>query len=228
MANTTIQLRKSADEQVFIYSNLLTDLREIEIPDENGTLATREWVNENSIPLSGTTEGNPVTGVFEAEFDSGAGFKYEDDDVDFGFVIFDNPYVYYKDKTEDWLTDWRVFSNQIMISSENPNFVGLVGLNDYSDIEPESKNIYAQRQYVDNVAETKEDKTQSFELTSPYVLTNTTALQSFMGHIFNVVAGKYRFKVRFRGSSFASSGNKIITYCANDSYGKENCTAITV
>lgn len=53
----------------------------------------------------------------------------------------------------------------------------------------------------------KEDKTQYFELTSPYTLTNTPDLQSFMGHSFNVVAGTYRFKIRFVGSSFAASGN---------------------
>ena len=53
----------------------------------------------------------------------------------------------------------------------------------------------------------KESKTEVFTLTSPYALTSQTALQSFMGHSFNVVAGTYRFKLRFRGSSFAASGN---------------------
>ncbi len=81
-----------------------------------------------------------------------------------------------------------------------------IGLGNVDNTSDEDKPISTATLTALNL---KEDKTSVFILSSPYSLTSQTALQSIMGHSFNVVAGTYRFKMRFSGSSFASSNNLL-------------------
>jgi hypothetical protein len=82
--------------------------------------------------------------------------------------------------------------------------VGLGNVNNTSDLNKPISNA------TQTALEGKENKTESFFLTAAYPLQSSppiTALQSIMGQTHDVVAGTYRFKVRFAGSGFANSGS---------------------
>jgi hypothetical protein len=66
----------------YVNSNLLTDERNLELPDKSGTLATLESI----IPITGTQEDNPVSGSIEI---SGGNKIYADDGTTTGSVIYD-------------------------------------------------------------------------------------------------------------------------------------------
>lgn len=94
-------------------------------------------LKSNNIPLSGTTNGNPVTGVVEMGEDSqfkrtntdGTGFKIGN--------ISDGCFI-------EFTVDGRAIVNDV--GSVN---AGFEGLSDFSESEPTNKLIYAQRSYVE-------------------------------------------------------------------------------
>jgi len=121
-------------------------------------------LKSNNIPLSGTTEGNPVTGYIE--FENG-GYIGEDgglylcssptlDGTNTNLYLRDNGFSIYNITTEssvgisygqdnsvpDAIT---IFRN----NGQNLNFKGLEGSHDFSSIDPTNKLIYAQRSYVE-------------------------------------------------------------------------------
>ena len=63
-----IQLGKSGTETINIYSNNLTDIREVEMPDYDGTLTTEEWVIAN-VSGGAVDSVNGQTGVVVLDSD---------------------------------------------------------------------------------------------------------------------------------------------------------------
>jgi len=124
------------------------------------------------IPLSGTTVGNPVTGDIEindtkkifTETDSGSFDIITDIDNNLETTI----NVRNSDNTarsslllsgsgNSSLQSISTYSSSLIsdqdgvkLFSNNPNYKGIEGENDYSEIDPSNLNIYAQRQYVEN------------------------------------------------------------------------------
>jgi len=124
------------------------------------------------IPLSGTTVGNPVTGDIEindtkkifTETESG----YFDIITDIDNNLETTINVRNSDNTtrsslllsgggDSSLQSISTYNSSLVSSqdgvrlfSNNPNYKGIEGENDYSEIEPTNLNIYAQRQYVEN------------------------------------------------------------------------------
>jgi len=126
----------------------LSENRQLLIPDLSGTIATAE----TTIPLSGTTEGNPVTG--DVEVDNFKGFISKLDGDNYGRIEFDEifPRLYYVLSETDLKTVGATLTDtQFLLQDENlPNFKGIVATNDYSTVDPTNKLVYAQRQYVEN------------------------------------------------------------------------------
>lgn len=94
------------------------------------------------IPLAGTTEDNKVTGDIEVSESAKTfwirGASYPDDYYSIAFGEGGITINYYN-------VD-EISSKSVLFTSAE----GLFGDSDYSELNPESKNIYAQRQYVDN------------------------------------------------------------------------------
>jgi hypothetical protein len=113
------------------------------------------------VPLSGTTEGNPVTGDIEYgvigeviidEEITNKGFYQNEGSNKSGFTF-----------SSDGASSFPVIYNQVgplgtsLVCSESGFVVDSVGaskgissFNDYSEVDPTNKLIYAQRQYVDD------------------------------------------------------------------------------
>lgn len=119
------------------------------------------------IPLTGTEEGKPVTGIIETAEDVKIGYKNGNS---YSLVQFGEGYSQLSMGIEDLpTTGFDVMSANITASnligddyysgikvqteqkldSVLTLGVGLFSMNDYSQIEPENKLIYAQRSYVD-------------------------------------------------------------------------------
>lgn len=125
----------SGTEKALIHDGI--DFKEVAISDVRGDF----------IPLSGTTVGNPVTGDIEIE----DYIKIYFPSIEAGFTS-----EIFSDAGSLTITSYGVnfqFSGDgISVgNTDNPyNFVGFIGNEDYSEIDPTNKLIYAQRQYVDN------------------------------------------------------------------------------
>lgn len=116
----------------------------------------------NFIPLSGTTEGNPVNGNLEFLYDGNWKKIYSKniDGEEFGLAI---------NTEENCVTIYKIFSDNTSVfnrfGSSDLNYYatfgvgykeieinadfGIIALEDYSLFSPESKLIYAQRSYVE-------------------------------------------------------------------------------
>ena len=103
------------------------------------------------IPLTGTEPGSPVTGDIEMQEYIKLWWKNGDyllslENVDkYLYLQTYNPITGYFSKfTIDGDT------NNFRIETNNPNSVGLIGVEDFSERDPNNKLIYTQRSYVDN------------------------------------------------------------------------------
>jgi hypothetical protein len=115
----------------------------------DGKLLTLSKLDDTYIPLTGTEEGKPIIGGIELmELNNNfwiKGANYPDNYFSLSFTEGGISLVH---------TD--VVSGEIKSFSINSDGMG-IGSYDFSSVQPENKFIYAQRQYVDNVAETKQD-----------------------------------------------------------------------
>lgn len=130
----------------------LTDSRNFEYPDANGTIALKE----QTVLLSGTETGNPITGdielqesvnIFYGDFNSGSRIVLEDE----GFYI--------GAFSEGFSTDITLIGQEgnFNIYSENPNSRGLTAEQDFT------ANItaldYVQKKYIDGIPFVEFDET---------------------------------------------------------------------
>lgn len=131
-------------------TNQITMINTLLSSDDANFDTLQEIVNKlkNAIPLTGTTEGNPVTG--DIEFLEGAVLYNNAGESDNNLFINDDSigFVVTK-KTTDEASLISLNTGVISVSSSNPDFLGIVSNADYSNINPENKQIYAQRSYVD-------------------------------------------------------------------------------
>jgi hypothetical protein len=137
---------------LFFSPNILTKKSEWVFPETLNTtienVASREWVNVKYIPLSGTTNGNPVVGLIELSRGDGALYSndslYEnrlDADVG-GWQLFG------LDKTSGFSSSLLTNPVNFQIQSDNPLFSGIFGTANYSaNYTPFS---FVQKAYVDN------------------------------------------------------------------------------
>jgi len=111
-------------------------------------------LKSNNIPLSGTTEGNPVTGPIE--------LGIENDGV-YGKLMIKDDLLSLSNQNETKVVNISGFYDfenggslqhegfgQFRIEGVEGDSVGLYSNNDYSEIDPTNKLIYAQRSYVEN------------------------------------------------------------------------------
>jgi len=175
--NGGIQLRKTATETINIYSNNLTDTREVEMPDYDGTLTTEEWVIAN-VSGGAVDSVNGQTGVV----------VLDSDDINEG-------------TTNLYFTDARALG---AIPNATPTVKGIAKL--YTSLGSNTDGAVDQNT-VNSALGTKQNKEDFVQLSSPYSLSNTTSLQSLTGVDHNVVAGTYRFYCRYTLSGLAASGN---------------------
>lgn len=130
----------------------LTDSRNFEYPDTNGTIALKE----QTVPLSGTEIGDPITGdlelqesvnIFYGDFNSGSRIVLEDE----GFYI--------GAFSGGFSTDITLIGQEgnFNIYSENPNSKGLTSNQDFT------ANItaldYVQKKYIDDIPFVELDET---------------------------------------------------------------------
>ena len=101
------------------------------------------------IPLSGTTEGNPVTGSINFEQYSGSKLISSSEDGTNEIDLTENDegvYITHKDFSGNISGQLIVNGNGIGVNS---GALGYYSNTDYSEIDPTNKLIYAQRSYVD-------------------------------------------------------------------------------
>lgn len=104
----------------------------------------------NFIPLTGTEVGSPVTGDIEMQEYTKLWWKNGDyllslENVDeYLYLQIYNPITGYFSK---FIIDGD--TNNFRIETNNPNSVGLVSVEDFSERDPNNKLIYTQRSYVD-------------------------------------------------------------------------------
>lgn len=153
-------------------TNVITEDSDTVAFTGNGTAGTPLKAEVKSdgldyIPLTGTEEGKPVTGIIETAEDVKIGYKNGNS---YSLVQFGEGYSQLSMGIEDLpTTGFDVMSANITASnligddyysgikvqteqkldSVLTLGVGLFSMNDYSQIEPENKLIYAQRSYVD-------------------------------------------------------------------------------
>jgi len=158
------------------------------------------------IPLSGTTTGNPVTGDVEFSPDGVSlkqtfgGLEKEIRFSDDGAILFR---VTNTDTSEENL--FTISEGTLTISKR------IEGQSDLSSLDPTNKLMYAQRQYVDNVANTKANVLDLQKLTTDTSLSGTS-LQT-IGITHNVVAGTYRFTLELFLSGLNTSNSNIQFGC---------------
>lgn len=132
---------------VNITTDNLTEDIDVQFGESGGTVA----YEENSIPITGTQVGNPVTG--DVEFKEGytniSLFQKNFDEDNFSRITFEDSGLRISgksfDETED--TSLKFYKNGISVE-KNGNSLGIYSGFDYSNINPENPLIYAQRSYV--------------------------------------------------------------------------------
>lgn len=124
----------------------------------DGKLLTLSKLDDNYIPLTGTEEGKPMSGFYEMPFGTVFYNKFLNDEK--GYFGFTPEGIAYSHVNND-----NSPINQL-------DFNSIIGIKsffkDFSEIEPDNKLIYAQRQYVDNKLQLKQDI-----LTNPITGTGT-------------------------------------------------------
>jgi hypothetical protein len=110
----------------------------------------------NFIPITGTEEGNPISGNLEFDYDTsikapkgdvifGIEFDMQGDGDQKGFLGTEgSSQPMFKHSIDGLLFEYATFN-----AGE-----GLIGSKDFSETDPENKLIYAQRKYVDNQIQT--------------------------------------------------------------------------
>lgn len=154
------------------------------------------------IPLTGTEEGKPVTGdlnfgsiayedrklfgfnaqgkEYGLKLGYNTGFYGENSEGYSGLIGLDGraaPFMnFYGEGYNNYIT---ISEESVIIESNNPLFKGIYTGQDFSDIDPENKKIYAQRSYVDraNSYSTEETKTGGTWINGKpiYTITQLTA-----------------------------------------------------
>lgn len=178
-----IQLRKSSTEKSNIYVNLLTDSRDLELPDSDGIIATENWVNTNSIPLSGTTEGNPLTGKIEIPFDdSQIGFNSVSED-DYYFVGIDGDRPAIVAFEDDVFTSISVVNKEVNIKAGSASR-GLVSANYYGANYDD--NTYVQKRYADNLTGWQQITDTTYTSGSPLTIAEGVTAKLLTGKVTSI------------------------------------------
>jgi hypothetical protein len=147
---------------------------------ENSQLLA-DYSKNDFIPLTGTEEGNPITGALITDVGAYTGYNREDiiystfsggeDDLQITYINADQsktncnliqsiirPSYFYDNVSGLTFAYVDIYTiHDRGDGNGEQKSIGLRGRYDYSDTLPEDKLIYAQRQYVDNVAGTKQD-----------------------------------------------------------------------
>ncbi len=125
--------------------NNLTESRTFELPDENGTLATRE----NTIPLTGTLEDFPISGELRAVAYASKGTIYVEDGTEKGALLLDIDRASLRLNTGEEITEINTFPDRVAISCTDESSRGLTGTQDFTLNITELD--FTQKKYVDTI-----------------------------------------------------------------------------